>query len=390
MGIAQRVEIEVQVRRIADLIHTDHHVHPDTPAGEVADLFDRNPLLDGVVVVLDGRPALLARSSFMTRLRGKFGYALFQKRPVSWHAETDCLIVESHADPVDVVQLATQRSADRIYDDIVVVENGRYLGLVSMRFLMTHSKDLLAQSIADVAFLEERARNLEQINRQQREFVANMTHELRAPLNTMIGMAQLLVDDADLPDSARRQAAAMGCRGVDLLGIVNDMLDFYKLEAGAMEAAVEAVDLRELFEEAIESARFLVKSDKVLDVRAELGPLPDTFLTDPVFLRRILTNLLSNAVKFTESGGVTLLAEQTEHGIYIRVTDTGIGMKPEDLERIFAQFTQLESTRTKHHGGTGLGLTIVKSLVELLGGGIEVESEWGVGTTFHLRLPGPE
>lgn len=355
---------------IADLIHSDLCLSPEVPASQVVDLFNEHPLLDGAVVVdgLDGQHVgLVTRGRFMSRLRGKFGYALFEKRPLAEHVEYDCLIVESDTAPVEVINLATRRPAHQIYDDIVVVQGGHYKGLVSMRMLMAHSKDLLATSFAEVSALEQKAQRLEEINRLQNEFVANMTHELRTPLNTIIGIARIALKDEELSDTRRRDLEVMLRRGSDLLGIVNDMLDLYKIESGEMDPVVEDFDLHELLEDLAGSFAYLLQG-RPIELRSDFATAPPRFSTDVVMVKRILTNLLSNAVKFTETGSITLHA--AEEGALLRITvrDTGIGISKTDQERLFQKFSQLEAAATKRHGGTGLGLAIVRQLLDLLGG----------------------
>ncbi|MCB0220880.1 MAG: hypothetical protein KDH09_14360 [Chrysiogenetes bacterium] len=371
---------------IADLIHSDLCLSPHVPAGQVVDLFNEHSLLDAVAVEYEDRVGLVTRGRFMSRLRGKFGYALFEKRPVAEHVEFDCLVVESRTEPVEVISLATRRPAHRIYDDIIVLTEGAYRGLVSMRMLMAHSKDLLATSFAEVSALEEKARRLEEINRLQQEFVANMTHELRTPLNTIIGISRLALKDPELSAHRQRDLEVMLRRGMDLLGIVNDMLDLYKIESGEMTPVIEEFDLHELLEDLAGSFAYLLENRPV-ELRSDFGGAPRMLSTDPVMLKRVLTNLLSNAVKFTEEGSVSLIASAHNGHVLIEVRDTGMGIKREDRERLFKKFSQLEAAATKRHGGTGLGLAIVQQLSEMLGGSVRLESEYGQGSSFTLTLP---
>jgi signal transduction histidine kinase len=235
--------------------------------------------------------------------------------------------------------------------------------------------------------LEERNRKLDQLNNMQREFVANMTHELRSPINTIIGIARLFADDPGLSPERREDAELLLSRGHDLLGIVNNLLDQHRLEASQMLPVLASVDLRALLTEALDSARFLVEG-RPIRLELEVGDVPSAFVTDDVLLRRILTNLLSNAVKFTERGSVRLAAHQDDLGLYIRVSDTGVGIRSEDLGRLFKKFVQLEGGKLNRRGGSGLGLAIVKQIAHLLGATVSVESQLGVGTTFTTRFDG--
>jgi signal transduction histidine kinase len=220
----------------------------------------------------------------------------------------------------------------------------------------------------------------------QGEFMANMTHELRSPLNIMLGVANLLAGDPDLAPEPRRLVETLGARGQELLGIIDNILDLSRLEAGRMQPLVERVDVAALLEERLRGAETLLLG-KPVRLNMNLLNLPDEFATDPVYLRRIVTNLLSNAAKFTDSGSIVLGAAGDGRRLSVHVSDTGVGIRAADLPRLFTRFTQLEATKTKRHAGTGLGLAIVKGLVDQLRGTVAIESREGLGTTVTVRLP---
>ena len=373
-----------KVGSIAELITGRLSVAAGTPISQVVKVFEQNPGTDAIAVLEQGCVRAVFRTRFFLQLGRRFGFSLFENRPIDLLAE-DASTVEAGADPIEVISLALQREADRVYDDLLVVGGGRYLGTVSMRTLLVHHKDLLAASMAERAVLDERNRRLEELNRIQGEFVANMTHELRSPVNMILGIAGLMLGDAELDEKHRRELFLLVARGQELLGIVNNMLDIARLESGAMQPSLEPVDLHELFEEQITLAERLA-AGKLLNVQLRLTKIPATFVTDGVYLRRILVNLLSNAVKFTDAGNVTLAAQAGPSILTIEVSDSGLGIREEDLPRLFRKFTQLEATKTKRHRGSGLGLAIVKSLVDQLGGTIEVASRLGVGSRFTVKL----
>ncbi len=372
--------------RIADLVHTERWVPADMLVPEVVRQFEGARDLDSLVVLDPQRNiATIRRAELFAQLHGRYGYALYERAPIGRLADRDPLIVLANERPVDVIATALGRDEKRIYDDIVVVDDGAYIGSVSMRLLMVHEKDLLVNSLADRSMLEERNRKLDELNDMHREFVANMTHELRSPINTIMGVARLFADDGDLSADRREDAFVLLSKGHELLGLVNNLLDFHKLEAAQMAPVLEHVDLRGLLGEALEAVRFLLQG-KPIQLTLELGDLPTQLLTDSVLLRRILTNLLSNAIKFTDRGTVRLSAHQNELGLSIDVTDSGMGIRTEDLGRLFKKFVQLEAGKSKRYGGTGLGLVIVKQMAELLGATVSVQSEVGSGTTFTTRF----
>lgn len=230
----------------------------------------------------------------------------------------------------------------------------------------------------------------EEANRAKSQFIANMSHELRTPLSAIIGYAELLEEEAeDLGEAAAHMAEDLGKIEVSarhLLSLINGVLDLSKIEAGKMEVEVEAFDVAPLVDEVCATVEGLMaKKDNAF--AAELAPDLGTMQSDPVKLRQCLFNLLSNAAKFTEGGRVTLSASRQGEWLSFRVADTGIGMTPEQQDKLFQRFTQADVSTTRRFGGTGLGLALTKAFAEMMGGTIAVESTEGEGTSFTLTLP---
>ncbi len=229
--------------------------------------------------------------------------------------------------------------------------------------------------------------------RARSEFVANMSHELRTPLNSIIGMSELALERAD-SDDLREFLGILRNSGESLLGLINGILDFSKIEAGKMKLIEQDFHLLALFQGCLEHIAVQAHKKKVRVVQFIPVSLAGKVTTDQQKLKQILLNLLSNAVKFTSSGEVALTALQDDPEIAgaapmlrIEVRDTGEGIPPEKLEQVFEAFTQIDGSATRHYGGTGIGLAITKSLVDLLGGTVSVESEPGRGASFIVRLP---
>ena len=221
-------------------------------------------------------------------------------------------------------------------------------------------------------------------------FLANMSHEIRTPMNAVIGMAYLALK-TPLSEKQRDYVNKIHNAGTSLLGVINDILDFSKIEAGRLD--IEAVDFR--LDDVIASVTSITAQkaqDKGLEFLAEVADsVPQNLVGDPLRLGQVIANLINNAIKFTEQGEVYLKAELLEQvgeraRLRFSVKDTGIGMTPEQAARLFQPFSQADTSTTRKHGGTGLGLTICRRLVELMGGEIWLESEPGAGSTFLFTV----
>ncbi|WP_404810487.1 response regulator [Methylobacterium flocculans] len=254
----------------------------------------------------------------------------------------------------------------------------------------THS-DVTARKEAELA-LEAAKEAAEEANRAKSQFLANMSHELRTPLSAVIGYSEMLQEEIEdlgeeglLADMRKIEANAR-----HLLGLINDVLDLSKIEAERMEIYAETFSVPEVVRDVAATVEALVDkkgNSLALEIADDLGMAQ----TDQTKLRQCLINLLSNAAKFTEGGRVVLAVSRAPHDgsdwLTFRVTDTGIGMNPEQQAKLFQRFTQADASTTRRFGGTGLGLAITRAFAEMLGGRIEVESQEGKGTTFTLAVP---
>jgi len=241
--------------------------------------------------------------------------------------------------------------------------------------------------VALYAELDERSAQLRAASEAKSRFLANVSHELRAPVTAVIGLTRLLLDPASDPLSSeqRRQVDLIGGSASDLLTLVNDLLDLAKAEAGRVEPQWSEVDLRALFGQLRGTLRPLATRPEVDFVVEEPG-VP-SLRSDEVLLARVLRNLLTNAIKFTAEGSVTLAARAVDDDVEFTVTDTGVGIPAELHDRIFEEFYQVPGSRAVTGKGTGLGLPYARRLVGILGGGLRVDSAPGAGSTFTVRLP---
>ncbi len=254
--------------------------------------------------------------------------------------------------------------------------------------LQRHAAELelrVDKRTAELAVAKDRA---EAADRLKSAFLATMSHELRTPLNSIIGFTGIILQGlaGPLNPEQSKQLEMVSRSARHLLSLINDVLDISKIEAGQLEVKCAPFDLRMSIEKAAGSVKLLTEK-KGLALRVKLAPEIGAWVSDERRVEQILINLLNNAIKFTQHGRITLTAVIAADTLRISVTDTGIGIKPDDFQKIFLPFRQIDTGLARNYEGTGLGLAICRRLTEILGGEICAESEWGKGSTFTLVLP---
>ena len=313
--------------------------------------------------------------------------------------------------PVLSLVKAAGRIAEGDLQQVVTEHNTDEIGTLAKTF--NHMVQHLARSQAEVhryqhtleTQVEERTRKLEEktveavelaqkaqaASQAKTEFLANMSHEIRTPMNGIMGMTELLLE-TPLSDKQHRFAEIVHRSGISLLDIVNDILDFSKIEAGKIRLETIDIDLQEAIAEVMDLLAQKAQSKNIELVARIHDGVPNHLRGDAVRLRQILVNLLGNALKFTEKGevvvSVSMVSEDADHvTLRVEVKDTGIGIDPSVHDTIFEAFSQADGSTTRKFGGTGLGLTIVKQLVQLMEGSVGVESSLGAGSTFWFHIP---
>jgi signal transduction histidine kinase len=232
------------------------------------------------------------------------------------------------------------------------------------------------------------AEQLREVDRLKTEFLARMSHELRTPLNSIIGFSDVLLEGLDGPLTPRMEEDVVVIRdsGRHLKELIGDILDLSKIEAGMMTLNLQPVELSMLCDEVMATSQGLA-FEKKIELNLELPEIIEPVTIDRTRIKQVLINLVGNAIKFTDAGGVTISIKNETDNVRFEVIDTGIGIAPENLGLVFEEFRQVDGSLTRQSGGTGLGIPISKRLVELHGGVMGLDSEFGVGSTFWFTLP---
>ena len=421
---------------VADLARPVPSADTETSVNRIKQMFCNTEPISAVVITSKGAPVGLVMNLHLDKvLSHRFGVSLYYDKPISKVMDDHPLIVDGDTAIARVADMAMDRDMRHIYDHVIVMRNEKIKGIVSVRSLMnklidiheTHARqvnginDQLKSEISHKAQLEQQLvmlnRDLEfrvekrteelrqandrlkkavdeaqSANRAKSAFLAGMSHELRTPLNHIIGFTQIIAAGqlGDVNDVQKEYLTDVVNSSKHLLSLINDILDLSKVEAGKLDLSLSDIHIADLLKGSLTMVKEKALKNSIA-ITADINHLPEIISSDERKVKQIVYNLLSNAVKFTPAGGeIRLSAGYDVQGnlIHVTVSDSGIGIKKEDQERIFHPFVQVDGSASRQFQGTGLGLSLTRKLVTLLKGDIWVESTGdGTGSAFHFTLP---
>jgi GAF domain-containing protein len=344
---------------------------------ELREFVDKNPIAPGRHSI-SARAALERRTVHVPDIQvdPEYAYAVRDERPIRTTLAVPMLKGDELVGTITIYRLELKPFTDK---QIALVETFADQAVIAIENVRLFNE------------IQDKSRQLQMASENKSQFVSSMSHELRTPLNAIIGLTEMMVKNAARfgTEKAQEPLQRVNRAGTHLLGLINQVLDLSKIEAGKLELNPQTVQLAPLIKDVISTAEQLAEQNKnrlVVEAQEDLRALT----VDPMRLRQILLNLLSNACKFTKAGEVKLAARKVSNGssfVEFTVSDTGIGMTAEQQAKLFEEFSQADATTAQKFGGTGLGLAITRKLARMMGGDVTVTSELGKGSMFIVRLP---
>lgn len=310
---------------------------------------------------------------------------ILRQRTLETQADQHHNLIMNTGKPIEIEEVYSNTDGTKQYLQVIKSPvysfDGKSIGTQGIQFDITERKQTESELIAAKVKAQES-------DRLKSAFLANMSHEIRTPLNSIIGFSELIIDPEFAPEQHAEFAKLIYDNGNNLLTVISDIMDISKIEAGQIQIFLRKFSVNQLIKSLQKEFSFIA-AKKAIEIRLDpLNPKDEIVLqSDNERIRQILNNLISNAIKFTDRGYIELGIKITDDFIQFQVKDTGIGIAKAYHDKIFQRFRQVESASKRKYGGNGLGLPISKSLVELLGGSIWMESEVGKGSTFYFKLP---
>ena len=374
---------------IASLMRQTPPVAPDTVCAVVLDRLQQHPEEHMIAVVARDRPVgLVDRSEFLGEISKTYRYELFGRKPISTFMDRNPVVIDSGRAIDFAYGQIVNRPAAKLSVGLIATRNQGYVGVCSALEIARRMAELTRQQ--NEALSQARAR-LARSSQAKSDFLANISHELRTPLNAIIGFSDVMRSELFGAVGVPRYRAYIDdihASALHLLGLINDVLDLSKVEAGQLTLDEEPLSIAETAE-AVMRLMVAQATASGLALDCEIGADVPAVLGDRRRLRQILLNLLGNAIKFTPPGGRVRLdaVRRADGGVRCTISDTGIGIAAVDMDRVLMPFGRGESSYVRSKEGTGLGLSVTKTLVEHHDGRLTIDSAVGAGTTVHVDFP---
>ncbi|TQV77948.1 sensor histidine kinase [Denitrobaculum tricleocarpae] len=365
----------------------------DCPCAEAYDRFAADEDLLTLAVTRDALPVgIIDRNELLFQLAQNFGRALYGRKAISQLMDSAPLIVDVGISITTLNRIIVQERPSALLKGFIITENDRYLGVGTALSLLNLTVEDMTLRAEELAAAQQRAQTA---NLAKSNFLASMSHELRTPLNAIIGFSELIAHQSAGPDCSpddtprfREYAEDIRASGAHLLGVINDVLDVAKIEAGHAELNETLLAPHRLIERCLRMVEPRAAKTGI-EISVDCDETLPVVRGDETKIQQVLLNILSNAVKFTSPGGRVAIEAETSptEGMTIAIADTGIGISDRDLERITEPFVQVDSELNRKFEGTGLGLHLARSFMTLHGGSLQIESHVGIGTRVEIHFP---
>jgi signal transduction histidine kinase/DNA-binding response OmpR family regulator len=357
--------------------------------GQIYEIIKHNSSITEFAVLKENiTVGFLTRTAFNEILGGQYGFSLFSKSKIAEIMDTEYLSVDYYMPLEQVSKLSMLRPFDQLYNPIIVEWEGNYFGIVTVKDLLDASiKMTLAKQQAMMDEMRK-AEIAEKSNKAKSNFLAKMSHEIRTPMNAIIGITEIQLQDESHPPITKEAFEKIYNSGDLLLGIINDILDLSKIEAGKLVLNPARYDISRLVHDTVQLniMRYESKPVKFILNVAENTPL--MLFGDELRIKQILNNILSNAFKYTNEGTVTLSVNYISNStLEFVISDTGQGMTAEQVDKLGTEYSRFNTETNRETDGIGLGMNITKTLIQLMNGILSIESTPGMGSTFKVRLP---
>jgi signal transduction histidine kinase/CheY-like chemotaxis protein len=377
-----------EILNAGDLSKPGYCFSPEDKVEHIYEILKHNHAITEFSVIDDNTViGFLTRTEFNEILGGQYGFSLYSKNTIREIMATDFLAVDYYMPIEQVSKLSMQRQFHQLYNPIVVEWEDRYFGIVTVKELLdTSTRMSLAKQEAIIAEMRK-TEIAEASNRAKSNFLAKVSHEIRTPMNAIMGITEIQLQEEELPQAIREAFEKIYNSSDLLLGIINDILDLSKIEAGKLVLNPSQYDITKLIHDTVH-LNIMRYESKPIEFKLNVNEnTPLRMFGDELRIKQILNNILSNAFKYTHEGIVTLSINYINNTLEFIISDTGQGMTPEQVNKLGTEYSRFNMEANRETEGIGLGMNITWNLIQLMNGSLSIESAPGIGSTFTVCLP---